>query len=543
MFVDIWIDRCVGDPRMKTVAPLLRPHQVVAIDAVRMQFAGGKRSTLLVQATGTGKTVTFAEIARMANADGKRVLVLAHRGELVDQAVEKLRAVGIAPGVEMGAIRAGQEMVVVATVQSLKGKRLEQWPANAFGLIVVDEAHRSPARGYEAIFRRFVNANVLGVTATPDRLDGTGLESVFESVAFRYDLHEAIRDGCLVPLSAQRINVGSVDLSRVGVHAGDFAISELGAAMNDAASILGVAVPLLELAGQRKTIVFSVDVHHAHALAEALNNRRSGCARAVDGGAPTTTRRAILEAFRGGEFQFLVNCALYTEGFDEPSVACVAVARPTKSRALYAQMVGRGTRLYPGKVDCLILDFVGNAGRHRLMGPADALAGRDGLSQEERQYIENALSIEQRSVDEVIAEAAAAIAEMRRRVAREAIVTYQARHVDPFLGKHLAALAMARTPPQCELVFTPRSTRQEYEAATEAQLTKLQSCGLESPPLGLSRQTASEWLEAFERRQSDGFCTMRQAIQLRSFGHRNPEDLSFQDASRLIEVQRRNGGR
>jgi superfamily II DNA or RNA helicase len=219
------------------------------------------------------------------------------------------------------------------------------------------------------MFDHFATARVLGVTATPRRADGKALADVFESVAFRMELREGIAGGWLAPITARRVVVESVDLSRVETRAGDFAQEHLAEAMDTERAIQGVVRPLLELAGERKTLVFAVDVSHAYALAEAINRIRPGAARAAHGELGADGRRALLADFRRGAFQFLANVQLYTEGFDEPAVECVAIARPTKSLGLYQQIVGRGTRLSPetGKRDLLLLDFTGAAGRHRLI--------------------------------------------------------------------------------------------------------------------------------------------------------------------------------
>lgn len=330
----------------------LRPYQFGALDGVRVAFDRGDRSTLVVCPTGTGKTVIFAELVREAVQQGIRVLVLAHRDELLKQARKKLEAVGVWADTEKGKSRASTlAKVVVASVQSLRGKRLERFSPAQFGLIIVDESHHATATSYRAVLDHFVEARVVGVTATPDRADGTALGEVFQSVAYRYELRQAIADEWLAPIVARRIVVDSVDLSTIHTRAGDLAQNELAEVMVDEEALRGVVVPLLDLAQDRRTIVFGVDVDHAHKLAALINAYRPGSARAVDGETDEATREQALVEFEVGQFQFLVNCALYTEGFDCPAVSCVAVVRPTKSRALYTQMVGRGTRLLGRSLD------------------------------------------------------------------------------------------------------------------------------------------------------------------------------------------------
>jgi len=478
-------------------APTLRPYQLAAVAAVLDAFRAGDRRTLLVLATGLGKTVCFADIARLGAEHGRRVLVLAHRTELLEQALAKLRAVGVDAAIEQGPNRAGDAAVVVASVQTLRGKRLASWPADSFHLIVIDESHHATATSYRTVLDHFAAARVLGVTATPDRGDGQALGDVFESVAYRYELRAAIRDGWLAPIRARRVVLEGVDLSSIHTRAGDLALNELAAVMGDEEALHGVAVPLLELAGDRRTIVFAVDVAHAHALAEVMNRYQPGVARAVDGSASSAVRSETLEAFRAGAFRVLVNCALFTEGFDEPSISCVAIARPTKSRALYSQMVGRGTRLAPGKADCLVLDFTGTAGRHRLVGPADALAGTD-LADDLRAELEAMLAAGDHDIDQALEAATAEVADQRERAKVLAVAQYRAEELDPFIGD-----------------IPPMPTgRWTADPATGPQRRALIEVGLDKLPEQLTRGEASRWLAAIDRRRQAGLATLRQSFIL-----------------------------
>ncbi len=341
-------------------APALRPYQLAAVDAIRARYVAGDRATLLVLPTGCGKTHCFVEIARRVVERGGRVLVVAHREELLAQAADKLVAIGIAPGIERAKSRAGDaEVVVVASVQTLRGARLASWPHDAFRLVVIDEAHHAIAAGYRAIVERFAGARILGVTATPDRLDGAALGEVFESVAFRYELRDAIRDGWLCRIEARRVHLEAVDLDRVHTRAGDLDAGELAEELGTEQAVRGVVEPLLELAGDRRTILFAVTVAHAEHLAAALNERRPRIARAASGEMSASDRREVVDAFRVGALRVLVNCQLYTEGFDVPEVDCIAVARPTKSRALYAQCIDAQTEILTESGWCGIDDELG----------------------------------------------------------------------------------------------------------------------------------------------------------------------------------------
>lgn len=522
-----------GAERTGVLPPALRPYQLEAISAVRAEFERGCKSTLLVQATGTGKTVEFAELARIWKLAGDRTLVLVHREELIDQAEEKFADIGVTVGVEQGKRRAGSADVVIASVQTLQRARLAAYPRDYFRRIIIDEGHHAPAASYQAILDHFADAFVLGVTATPSRVDGKALGKIYATVAFRYELRAAIADRWLVPLRARRIVLRDVDLGGVRVHRGDLDQRELADVLSADKALHGVVVPLLEQAGPRRTIVFGVDVAHAHALAACLNSYRPGCARALDGSAKRDERRATRAAFRRGEFQFLVNCALFTEGFDEPSVSCVAIVRPTQSWSLYVQMLGRVTRLLglsyaasvaAGKSEGLLLDFVGNSAKHRLIGPADALAGAE-LDAEVSEHAAHMLSAdgEQLELEEVLAAADAEVRLRRERLPLVAKAAYRAKEIDPFLGDF----------------FTPNfDAPWAHEPATSKQREALEARGLEKLPDALTKGEASQWLTALVEREKQGLATISQARCL-SRCKCNVDGLTFVEAQRLMAKLRR----
>lgn len=504
----------------------LRPYQLAAVDAIRERYRAGDRSTLLVLPTGCGKTVVFAEVARRTvERPGQRVLVLAHRTELLTQAQAKLRAAGVWAELEQAKQRAGMAQVVVASVQTLRGKRLEEFDPNAFAVIVVDEAHHATAKGYRAVLDHFARARVLGVTATPDRADGTALGNVFQSCAYRYEIRQAIADGYLSPLVARRVVVEGVDLGQVRTRAGDLAADQLAEVMAAEEALHGVAIPLLDQAGTRPTIAFAVDVEHAHRLAEVLNRYQPGVARAVDGSASAEERAGVLEAFRQGTFRVLVNCALFIEGFDEPSIACVAIARPTKSRALYTQMVGRGTRLADGKADCLVLDFTGQAGRHRLVGPVDVLAG-EGLDDDVRAEVEARLAEGQLELDGVLEAAQAEVERQRAASTVTARAKYFAEDLDPFLGE------------MPELDMHESWSR---EPPTPQQRKALAKAGIE-PPEGFTKADASRVIETLHLRRLRGLCTYKQARALARHVD-DAQSLTFEEATAAILRLKRGGWR
>lgn len=494
---------------------VLRPYQEQAIAAVREQFAS-VASTLLVAATGTGKTTMFGALAKSWPG---RVLILAHRYELLDQAASRMRVMTGEPvELEQAGNFAACARIVVASIQTLaQERRLARWPAGAFSLVIVDEAHHACATTYRAVLDHFLGggAKVLGVTATPDRSDGLAMQERFETVAYCYDIADAIRDQYLAPIIGERIQVDGLDLSGVRTTAGDLNQGDLDAQMSDARVIEGVARPTFERAGDRKTILFTTSVENAHKIAAVLNEMRGDCARAIDGGMPHDERAAVLRGYRRRDFQFLVNVMIATEGFDDPDTACVAIGRPTKSRSLYAQMAGRGLRLAPGKTDCLLLDFGGNSGKHSLCAPADILAGRFtdeevALAKEmgEKKPREQLHRLMEQARDEIKARAARKVA---AKVAK----------FDPFDVFHIKHDAAEKD----------QDWLYGRQAPTPWQLERLAKWGL---PTDVSRREASKLLDAAFKRIDKKLASFKQLRQLQRFGVTDI-NVSFTAASTLLD--------
>lgn len=478
--------------------------------------------------TGTGKTVVFSAItvellAVLEATFGAdvHVLILAHRTELLEQAADKLAQVGIRAALDQADSKPSlAARVVVGSVQTLRGPRLERYPVNHFRVVIVDEAHRAAAQSYGSILDRFPDAFVLGVTATPKRLDGKALGDVFDHVAFTYELRAAIRERFLVPIHARRIRVTGLDLSRVKTRGGDLDPAELARLLTAEEALHSMVSPLLAETRGTKTLVFAVDVPHARAIAEVINRHEPGSALAIDGTASRSERRAVLDLFRKGAIRYLVNCALFTEGFDEPSIQCVAMMRPTASWALYTQMLGRVTRLLgltledsmaAGKPFGLVLDFVGNTGKHRLIGPADALAG-GVLTDEQHELVSKQLEqpgAKQLDLEGVLAAVDDELAQKREQAAMVAIAHYRTKEVDPFLGDFMKPL-------------DPNSPRAK-EPATEKQLAILcgdppKGWGMSKPPAGLTLGEASAMIDACKARHEAGLCSMPQMRLLEKFG-------------------------
>lgn len=402
----------------------LRDYQERAVDGTFAAWDEG-RSALVVLPTGCGKTIVFASVIQRLLADGgkkARVLVLAHREELIAQAKDKIAAVvpSARIGIEMAELKAndffGQPPeVVVSSVQtqnSGKPPRMEKFAPKDFAAVIVDEAHHAIAKTYRRVIDWFFKGNpackLLGVTATPDRKDEAALGSVFERVACDYGIADAISDGWLVPIRQQLVSVESLDYSGIRTCGGDLNQKDLAEVMEQEENLQRIAAPTLEIVGNRRAIVFAASVKQAERLAEILNRGSGKLADWISGETPKDVRRDKLERFKRGELRYMVNVGVLTEGFDDAGVDVVVMARPTKSRALYAQMAGRATRpaaevaarlgevevegegeqrtdasalrrkmiAESSKPTCLIVDFVGNSGRHKLISSIDILGGR-----------------------------------------------------------------------------------------------------------------------------------------------------------------------
>jgi superfamily II DNA or RNA helicase len=546
--------RSVGVTPEQNLRRTPRSYQCAALEAILGAYRAGQQSGLVVMPTGTGKTVVFAQAAEAFHSEG-RTLVLAHREELVDQAMEKIRTwTTLSTAMEMAEHRADGNLlipdVIVASVQSLV-RRLDRYPPDAFALVVVDEAHHAPAETYGRILEHFAGARFrLGVTATPDRLDGAALGRVFGCAPYVYELRDAIEDRWLVPIK-QRAVTATVDLSGVRTTAGDLNEGDLEAVLTQESALHELAEPTVRLAGDRPTLVFATTVAHAKALA-AMMGRYAGAqsVRWLDGTASRDHRRDTLRAFRARAFQFLVNCVLFTEGFDEPGIGCVAVGRPTKSRALYTQMLGRGTRLWcphgcherggqhcgheDAKRDLVVLDFVGNAGKHQLISAVDVLDGnRDAvvraramarMAQDPTLDILGALDDAAHELAEEAKQRQLEAARAAERARFRVHVQAQVIDIDPF----------------SLLGVRPRAGRWGGQPMTEEQREILQRHKV--PLHGLDRGQAEEIQRAIRERVRHGLCTLRQAMVLAKRGI-DPEGVTFQQASALLDRIAANGWR
>jgi superfamily II DNA or RNA helicase len=542
---------------MTVAPPILRHYQFDAVEAVMREFET-KKSTLVVMATGLGKTVTFCEVIRRLHP--KRSIIIAHRTELIQQACGALARIGLRSEIEMAENKADasmffQDSVIVASVQSLNSgkkdsKRMTKFRPDDFALVIVDEAHRSVADSYRAVINHFQqnkNLKLLLVTATPDRFDNKALGLICESVAFKFDIADAIEDGWLVPIQQQMVRVASLDYSHVRTTAGDLNGADLARVMEDEKNLQGMVGASIEIIGTRKSIAFTSSVRHAEMCCDIFNRHRPGMADWICGDTSDDDRKRILKRFKNNEVQVLANVGIATEGFDMPDVEVIIMGRATKSRSLYTQMVGRGTRPLPGIIDGLnssyerreaiaesakpsavVLDFVGNSGKHKLMTTADILGGDYTEEEKEAVLKEIERSGKPKRVSDAIKEMRERIekqkaAEAARKARLVAKVQYTSRHISPFDAFDIKPKVDSKWD-----TGKPLST---------GQRAVLQKMGVN--PDELNYAAAKQLLFEHFKRREKGLCTYAQAKCLMRAGI-NAKKVTFQEASQMIEKLKAN---
>jgi superfamily II DNA or RNA helicase len=506
----------------------LRPYQEKAVRK-SIEHLKTYRSTLIVMPTGTGKTIVFVHIAGVAKG---KVLMLAHRDELVGQAQRSVKKIlGINTGIEKAEKHSSNEKIIIGSVQTLRGKRLEKFNPNTFSLIIVDEAHRAVAKSYKNIIAHFTGAKVIGVTATPDRTDKKSLGDVFESVAFEYGTIDAISDGWLVEPIAKRVKIKDINLSDVKTSGGDLNQEQLECKIGNTKSLHAIAKPLIELSGDRKTIIYTPGVQSAHELSEVLNGEKQGCSRAIDGTTPIEERRAILSDFNNGKIQHIVNCQILTEGFDSPGVSCIAIARPTKSRLLYAQMLGRGLRLFEGKNNCLVIDYIDVTERHDLCSPEDALGGDLGENIIEQAKQDREEIDQEKEPVNVIGGLLKAKSKVKYKTRTESLVTAQKRRAKEGNGRKVVHIEEAWQlfgfdPEEIEI-----SIRWGLKPANESQVIKLIKSGID--PGEITYDIAKRIINVMSERKVARLASPAQLRLLSRYTTINP-NITSEHASALI---------
>lgn len=507
------------------MAEELRPYQQKARDRIHAEWDAGHTRTLLVLPTGTGKTIVFASVAADQVRAGDRVLILAHRGELLEQAADKLqRSTGLVSAVEKAESTCLDSWfrVVVGSVQTLqRTARLERFPQDYFGTIIIDEAHHAITDGYRRILDYFSGAKVLGVTATPDRGDMRNLGEVFDSLAFEYKLTDAIKEGYLCKIMAQTIPL-QLDITSVTMSGGDYAVGDLGTALDP--YLEQIAAEMARRCKSRKTVVFLPLIKTSQKFRDLLNTYGF---RAAEVNGQSDDRRQVLADFDAGKYNVLCNSMLLTEGWDCPSVDCVVVLRPTKVRSLYSQMVGRGTRLSPGKTDLLLLDFLWMTDKHELCRPADLVCEDRTVARQMTEHLaetgcpEDIEEAAAQASEDVVAQREEALAKQLEEQRRK-----KAKLVDPLqyemsiqaedLAGYVPAFGWEAGPP------------------SEQQTAALEKLGI-LPDAVESAGKAALLLDRLNKRRDEGLTTPKQIRCLEKYGFQHVGTWSFEAARHMID--------
>ena len=494
----------------------LRPYQAEAKQAILAAWDEGHRKTLLVLPTGCGKTVVFSSVTEVQVGKGHRVLIMAHRGELLEQAAEKLKQ---ASGLDTVLEKAESSSlgsfipVTVGSVQSLcQMSRLSRFPHDYYQDIIVDEAHHCLSDSYRRVLDHFPEANVLGVTATPDRGDMKNLGEFFDSRAYEYSMSTAIKDGYLCPIKAQMIPL-ELDISSVKMSSGDFAVGEIGSALEP--YLHQIADEMVHYCGGRRTVVFLPLIATSQRFCWMLNDRGL---RAAEVNGNSEDRSEILADFEAGKYDVLCNSMLLTEGWDCPAVDCIVVLRPTKVRSLYQQMVGRGMRLSPGKDHLLLLDFLWMTERHDLCRPS-ALISKDTKIAE---MIDDKIAKGDEEIDLIEAEEQAeadVLAQREEALARELaeMRSRKRKLVDPLqYALSIAAEDLANYTPTFVWEMAPPSKK---------QLAFLEGRGIFAEGV-TNAGMASLLIDRLVRRQDEGLATPKQIRLLERYGFRHVGSVS-----------------
>ena len=502
----------------------LRPYQAEAKQAILAAWDEGYRKTLLVLPTGCGKTVVFSSVTENQVNKGHRVLIMAHRGELLDQAADKLKeASGLDSVLEKAeSTSLGSFLpVTVGSVQSLaQEKRLARFPNNYFQDIIVDEAHHCLSDSYKRVLDHFPNANILGVTATPDRGDMKNLGEFVDSKAYEYSMTEAIREGYLCPIKAQMIPL-ELDIADVGISSGDFSAGEIGHALEP--YLHQIASEMANYCRGRKTVVFLPLIATSQKFCAMLND--AGL-RAAEVNGNSDDRSEVLADFEAGKYDVLCNSMLLTEGWDCPSVNCIVVLRPTKIRSLYQQMVGRGMRLSPGKTELLLLDFLWMTERHDLCRPSALISKDEAIAKKiDERMVEDAdgfdlIEAEEQAERDILAERESALAKQLAEMRGK-----KRKLVDPLqYALSIAAEDLTNYVPTFAWEMAPPS---------EKQIAFLERRGIFADSVR-NAGLASLLIDRLQRRQQMGLATPKQIRCLERYGFRQVGTWAFEDASSLI---------
>ena len=526
----------------------LRPYQEEAVRRV-CESLENFNAVLLVMATGLGKSVIFAEVARRAAQLGK-VLVLAHRQELVYQAMQHLN--DLQPGLEMRESRDAtgdlRTSVTVGSIQSVVSRgRHTKLDYGAYSLVIIDEAHHAPTASYAKIVLRCreYGVKILGVTATPHRSDKKALGAVFDAVAYEYNIVDAVKDGWLVPIMQAFITDIDVQFDNIKIKRGDYDEQMLSDVLSEEANLHVMARVALDAAPRGPVLAFCSNIRHARLLADVVNRYAPGKAVSVDQETPLRDRHLFVEGFRDGAIPILCNCMIATEGFDCPPIASIIIGRPTRSLGFWLQMVGRGTRTLPGtiynlddaearrkaiasskKPHLVVYDLYGAHCKRAPVNMSDIFTG--DLTLPDTAKLKTWVESQQRpvSMDEITEQAERIRTESMMRLTlgrqniRAAKVHYKTKYADPFT-----------------ILDILPSVSASPEKPTPWQMSVLERFGVEDGKVK-TREDADRLISELTDRERKGLCTYKQMRLL--IRHKIPREVVAQmtkhDASRLTRA-------